>query len=127
MKITYKNILPLLLTATLVTACSSGGIGTPPPEVTSFEIMDPTPSANDNFVVVSYMDDEDSIVDVGTIRLVDGNTGIQNGTTVTGSASLDFDSSNIVLSANGLYYVLGAPFPDSGGMVDSSLVRVIVP
>jgi len=84
-----------------------------------------TALANGNFVIVSASDSEGGIVNAGSVRLVDGRTGTQIGSTTTGSVSNDMNEVHVTGSADGEFYILGLWQADNNGMVDSGLVRLI--
>ena len=83
------------------------------------------PLGNNNYLIALRLDDENGIVDAGSVRLMDGLTGAQIGSTITGTVSGDMDTATIIGSTNGEYYILGLDHADNGGLVDSGLVRLI--
>ena len=84
-----------------------------------------TALANSNFVVASYQDDENSIVDAGSIRQMDGETGNQI-RTIVGSAVGDISSSvQVIELSSGDFYILSLPHKDHNAIVDSGFVTLI--
>jgi hypothetical protein len=88
-------------------------------QIGNFDIV---PLANSNYVVISSLDDEGGVVDAGSVRLVNGATGVQIGSTVTGVVANDVSAATIGAAANGAYFVLGLSTADNNGLVDSGLV-----
>jgi len=86
-----------------------------------------TTLSNDNYVIASRFDDEGGIVNAGSVRLVNGSTGIQIGAAIVGAFANDMSETNIVDPVSGDYYVLGLPNADNGGLVDSGKVLIVVP
>lgn len=83
-----------------------------------------TALANNDYVIVSPLDDEGGI-DFGSVRLIDGVTGIQIGASITGAVADDMNLATVTGSPDGDYYILGQSFADKNAMVDSGLVRLI--
>lgn len=80
---------------------------------------------NNNFVITSPEDDEAGIVDAGSVRLVDGNTGLQIGATLMGNTAGDkLGSSGITALGNG-NFVITSPEDDDAGIVDAGSVRLV--
>jgi hypothetical protein len=80
--------------------------------------------ANNDFVVVSPLDDELG-VDFGSVRLIDGTSGVQIGATITGNGAGDLTEAYVAASPNGDFYVLGLNRVDNNALGDSGLVRLI--
>lgn len=83
-----------------------------------------TALANNDYVIVSPLDDEGGI-DFGSVRLIDGVTGIQIGASITGAVADDMSLATVTGSPDGDYYILGLSFADKNAMVNSGLVRLI--
>lgn len=89
-----------------------------------------TTLANNNFVIASSYDDIKRadgrfIYGGGSVRLVDGVTGVQIGDSIVGSIEGDIHGVTVTGSTMGDFYILGLPFADNNGAVDSGLVGVI--
>jgi WD40 repeat protein len=81
--------------------------------------------SNGNYVVASPLDDEDGIVDAGSVRLLDGITGVQIGDAIVGeSQDNSLGSRGIVVLAND-NVVIASPGDDVGGIVDAGSVRLL--
>jgi len=83
-----------------------------------------TALTNNDYVIVSPLDDEGGI-DFGSVRLIDGVTGIQIGASITGAVADDMNLATVTGSPGGDYYILGQSFADKNAMVDSGLVGLI--
>jgi len=81
--------------------------------------------ANSDFVIASKKDDENSLVDVGSIRLVNGITGKQSGDSLLGNTALDLAEAKVIESVSHKYYILSLKLADNNGRVDSGLVQLI--
>jgi len=79
---------------------------------------------NSNFVIISEKDDVGGIVDAGSVRLVNGNTGMQMYLKV-GSVPEELLFANMVYLATGDFYILGLPFVDNNGLENSGEVLLI--
>jgi hypothetical protein len=86
-----------------------------------------TALANNNYVIASRIDDVNGIVDAGSVRLVDGSTGVQIGSAIGGAVSDDMLSVQVIKPVSGSYYILSQPNADNGGQVDAGRVRIVVP
>jgi hypothetical protein len=80
---------------------------------------------NGNFVVTSTLDDENGIVDAGSVRLVSGSTGAQIGPALTGNQVEDFLGSERVLALGNGNVVVVSPRDDVGGIVDAGSIRLV--
>lgn len=80
---------------------------------------------NNNYVIASEEDDESGIEDAGSVRLVDGSTGIAIGGAIIGGTSEDMDSVDVIKPVSGNYYILSLPRADNSGLEDSGMVRII--
>ncbi len=80
---------------------------------------------NNDFVIVSSRDDEGGIVDAGSVRLVNGATGVQIGVILAGSVTSDTFRSKVIGSASGDFYILSLSEADNNGLIDSGSVRLI--
>ena len=80
---------------------------------------------NSNVVVTSVMDDENSIVDAGSVRLLSGVTGAQIGATISGDVASD------VFAAKGKdvladhHCVIILPFDDHEGTMNAGSIRLL--
>ncbi len=80
---------------------------------------------NNNYVITTWRDNENGVVNAGSVRLADGSTGAQIGSTMAGSATNDMIAAQVIESANGDFYILSLPNADHNGMVDSGRVQLI--
>ncbi len=78
---------------------------------------------NNNYVISSLYDDEGGIVDAGSIRLMDGTTGAQIGSTIAGDNANDHFQGVTALSNNN--YVIVASPDDVDGIVNAGSVRLV--
>ena len=78
--------------------------------------------ASGNYVVVSSLDDEGGVIDAGSVRHIDGTSGLPIGTALIGSASGDVEDAFIAEASNGDYFVVGLGRADRGGLIDSGQV-----
>jgi hypothetical protein len=79
---------------------------------------------NGNFVIVSPNDDEGGIVDAGSVRLVDGATGVQIGAAIVGDTAGDQFGARVAGLTNS-NFVIVLPKDDVGGVVDAGSVRLV--
>ncbi|VAW54262.1 hypothetical protein MNBD_GAMMA06-1315 [hydrothermal vent metagenome] len=84
-----------------------------------------TALVNNNFVFASQFDDEGGIVDAGSVRAVDGTTGLQIGGTIAGSVANDVSGPHVIAPATGNFYIFSLKNADNNGVMDSGLVRLI--
>ena len=84
-----------------------------------------TALSSNNFVVASEFDSEGGVVFAGSVRLVDGSTGVQVGSTIFGSASYDMREASVTESPAGDFFILSLSLADNNGRIDSGLVRLI--
>lgn len=75
--------------------------------------------ANGNFVILSDVDNEGGNADVGSVRLINGATGAQVGSTFVGTVADDLMGAVVAPAATGGDYVLGLGMADKGGLVNS--------
>jgi len=80
--------------------------------------------ANNNYVIISAFDDEGGIENAGSVRLVDGNTGIQIGTPIVGNVANARLASRVTALPNN-NYVITSVFDDNGSIEDAGSVRLI--
>ncbi|MEP4545518.1 MAG: cadherin-like beta sandwich domain-containing protein [Saccharospirillum sp.] len=81
---------------------------------------------NSHYVVASQFDDENSIIDAGSVRLFDGSTGVQIGSALAGDVGDDsLGSGGITVLSNGHYIVASSEFDDENGIVDAGSVRLV--
>ena len=81
--------------------------------------------SNGNFVVSSPNDDEGGQTDVGSVRLVDGQTGMVIGVPLVGDVSEDEVGSRSPVALPNGNYVVRSPNDDEGGIVDAGAVRLV--
>lgn len=79
--------------------------------------------SNGNFVFGSQFDDEGGIVDAGSVRLIDGTTGLQIGATFAGNTASE--QAGLVTAIDNGNYVITSPFADVGGTVDVGTVQLM--
>lgn len=84
-----------------------------------------TALSNSNYVVVSQEDNVGNISAAGSVRLVDGNTGVQIGAPIVGDVLGDFIGSSGVTALANSNYVINSEFDDENGIVDAGSVRLI--
>ena len=82
---------------------------------------------NNNYVIISRLDDEGGIVDAGSVRLMHGTTGVAIGAAIVGAVADDMLSASVTKPINGDFYVLSQPLADSGGLVNAGMVRIVSP
>ncbi len=78
---------------------------------------------NNNYVIISTTDDDGAIVDAGSVRLVNGSTGVPIGTAVVGDQADDQLGSVTALDNNN--YVIRSSVDDDGATVDAGSVRLV--
>ena len=84
-----------------------------------------TALANNNFVIASLFDDAPGVVNAGSVMLVNGATGVQIGTTLSGdSASDQLGASSVTALANN-NFVIASRFDDVGGLSNAGSIRQI--
>ena len=86
-----------------------------------------TALANGSYVIKSDKDDENGIVDAGTVRLVNGNNGVQVGTTISGADTIEMQNAFVVGPTSGDHYVLAQPDAENNAQAFAGRVRVIAP
>jgi len=109
----------LLAGLTLGMAGGGGKVSTAPNDnVIQFEMLDPGPVAGDEFsrqvmvltngksVIASEDDDHAGVVDVGSVRLVNGVTGVQIGDSLAGKTIGDFARVAVVGSRAASTFIL---------------------
>jgi hypothetical protein len=84
-----------------------------------------TALANNNYVIASELDDEGGIVDAGSVRLVDGATGMPIGTPIVGDVSIDSLGENGIIALANNNYVVASASDDLGGIVNAGSVRLV--
>ena len=83
-----------------------------------------TALSNSNYIVASKRDNEDGVSSVGTVRLMDGYTGIQIGASLQGDTNSDSIGGDITLLSNE-NYVVSSTVDDENGVVNAGSVRLI--
>ncbi len=86
-----------------------------------------TALTNNHFVIASRLDDEGGIVDTGSVRLVNGVSGVQIGAALVGATADDFEDITVTASATANFYLVAAPLFDANGLIDSGFVWLIAP
>ena len=84
-----------------------------------------TELSNNNFVVASPHDDENGIVDAGSVRLINGNTGVQIGATIIGDAANDQLGSAGITELDNNIFIIGSSFDDDGAVANVGSVQMI--
>src|SRR5438034_965357 len=77
---------------------------------------------NGNFVIASPNADEGGLVNVGSVRLVNGTTGAPIGSAIVGNAASDFLGSGGITALPNGNFVIASPF---GGITDVGSVRLV--
>jgi len=80
---------------------------------------------NNNFVVASYLDNENGLADVGSVRLIDGSNGGQIGAPLVGNFPGDALGFNSVTALATNNYVVASSLDDIGGLNDLGSVRLL--
>jgi len=84
-----------------------------------------TALSNNNYLITSMYDDVGDIVDAGSVRLMDGSTGLPIGSVIAGPVSNDVSGFHITEAGSGEFYILARPALDNNGVYDSGLVELI--
>lgn len=84
-----------------------------------------TALANSNYVVVSKFDDENGVADAGSVRLMNGDTGVQIGTTLAGDVVNDQLGRNGVTALGNSNFVITTANDNENGIVDAGSVRLV--
>ena len=79
---------------------------------------------NGNYVIASPSDDVNGIGDAGSVRLVDGTTGIQIGSTIAGDQLSDSLGFRVAALTNG-HFAIASPSDDVNGIVDAGSVMLV--
>ena len=80
---------------------------------------------NGNFVIASPNADEGGLVNVGSVRLVNGTTGAPIGSAIVGNAASDFLGSGGITALPNGNFVIASPSDDEGGLVHAGSVRLV--
>ena len=107
--------LSLFFSILFLISCGSGDDDT-------VEQPQPTPS---NFVITSINDDVGGVINSGSVILVDGATGVQIGSTISGDDSNDTLGDSSVTSLNNGNFVIASGNDDVGGVTDAGSVMLI--
>ena len=84
-----------------------------------------TALANNNFVVISSEDQVDSIPGAGSVKLVSGTTGAQIGDNILqGTTKEDMELLRIITTTAPDAFIIGFPYFDKSGQVDSGFAKV---
>jgi len=92
----------------------------------SFGRFGATVLANDNFVVSSPLDRDNNDIALGSVTVVDGNTGNIIGTPTIGDTGSDLNSISISASTTANHFVLGASNWNNNNVLNSGFVKLIV-
>ena len=84
-----------------------------------------TALANNNFVVISSYDQVNSVDNAGSVKLVNGTTGVQIGDNILqGTTEDDMYSSVIITTTAPDAFIIGFTYFDKSGQVDSGFAKV---
>jgi len=84
-----------------------------------------TALSNSNFAIISPYDDLNNVIDAGSVRLINGTTGVPIGITVHGDSDYDrFGFGGVAALANG-NFVVASPYDDVNGVTDAGSVQLI--
>jgi hypothetical protein len=86
-----------------------------------------TALGNNNYVIASANDNEGGLAYAGSVRLVDGSTGVAIGAAIVGAVANDMYKVQVIAPVSGDYYILSQPYADDGGQVDAGRVRIVAP
>jgi len=84
-----------------------------------------TALANSNYIVSSSFDDQNGVAGSGSIRLIDGATGLQIGTSLSGDNIDDDFGSAAVTALDNSNYVITVSRDDVGGVTNAGSIRLI--
>jgi len=79
---------------------------------------------NNYYVILSFNDDDGGNVDVGSIKVVNGGTGVEISSAALGSSGDDFSRFGNVTSLTNGNFVLALPAADSGGIQNAGIVSL---
>lgn len=80
---------------------------------------------NNNFTIASHSDDDSGLIDVGSVRLVDGETGLQIGAALTGELAYDKLGSAGVTALSNNNFVIASHVDNELGVIQSGSVRLV--
>jgi hypothetical protein len=83
-----------------------------------------TALGNNNYVIASFRDDEGGIVDAGSVRLVNGTSGVQIAI-LAGDEANDFLGYHSVTALGNQNYVIASESDTEGGILDAGSVRLM--
>ena len=86
-----------------------------------------TPLPTGNYVVASDSDDANGVVNAGSVRLLDGTTGLQLVSSIVGSTINDVYAVSVESPDHGVFYIVAMPFTNNNGQIEAGMVRVVVP
>lgn len=89
-------------------------------------MADITVLANNNYVIISRFDDENGILNAGSVSLLSGSSNMPINT-ISGLASGDMNFASVIKPNNGDYYILSQALADKSGQLNSGMVRIVVP
>jgi len=84
-----------------------------------------TALGNNNFVIASSVDDVNSVVNPGSVMLINGATGAQIGTTLAGNAANDNLGRSSVTALGNNNFVIASRYDDVNGVTDAGSIRQI--
>jgi len=79
---------------------------------------------NNNFVIASPVDNENGVIDAGTVKLINGETGIQIGSTISGETENDRIGGGIIVLTNN-NFVISSRFDNENGLTRAGSVKLI--
>jgi len=81
---------------------------------------------NSNFVIGLSRDDVGGIIDAGSVRLINGSTGVQIGATIAGDVNGDqLGVSSGITALGNNNFVIATRTDDEGGITDAGSVRLV--
>ena len=84
-----------------------------------------TALGNNNFVIASLFDDVNSVVNAGSVMLVNGATGAQIGTTLAGDTQNDYLGESGVTALGNNNFVIASDVDDVNSVVNAGSIRQI--
>lgn len=80
---------------------------------------------SNNYFVTSPVDDEAGVEDAGSVRLLNGTTGVQIGTALVGDVDGDELGGDFSVALPNNDFVVVSPGDDEGGIIDAGSVRFV--
>ena len=84
-----------------------------------------TALGNNNFVIASAYDDVNSVVNAGSVMLVNGATGAQIGSTIAGDTRDDYLGNSSITALGNKNFVIASRADDVNGVTDAGSIRQI--